>query len=148
MTPPGDMHADSQASILYYLKLAALEGLGKVRGDVGVILSRDPDTVVGPDAAFILTASLPLKISPEGYLETIPDIVVEIRSKNDSMPEVEDKVADYLAAGVKLVWVIDSAKDSIYAYEPTGRTILKRGDVLTTSLLPTFRVPVEKLLEE
>ena len=35
-------------------------------------------------AAFILTASLPVRQSTEGYLETIPEIVVEVRSKNDT----------------------------------------------------------------
>jgi Uma2 family endonuclease len=35
---------------------------------------------------------LPAKLSREGYFETIPDLVVEIRSKNDTTPEIETKV--------------------------------------------------------
>ena len=104
---PTDTRARRQARIIRYLTDAEDAGLGEARGRVGVILRRNPDRVVGPDAAFILTASLPVKRSKEGYLETIPEIVVEIRSKNDTNPEVDSKTAEYHRAGVVEVWVID-----------------------------------------
>src|SRR5262245_46403378 len=46
-------------------------GLGKTLcGDVGIILWRNPDRVVGADVAFVAAASLPIRESPEGFLET------------------------------------------------------------------------------
>src|SRR3954452_2052330 len=88
MAPPGDLHARRQAKIIRYLDSEGEEmGLGEVRGEVAIILRRSPDRVVGADAAFILTKSLPVQKSPEGYLLTIPELVVEVRSKNDSRPE-------------------------------------------------------------
>ena len=70
---------------------------------------RNPDRLVGADAVFIANSSLPIRESSEGYLETIPDLVVEVRSKNDTLPAVQRKVDDYLTAGVKVVWVVDPA---------------------------------------
>src|SRR5438874_944413 len=109
MPPPGDLHGAYELNIGAALKYQGeRRGFGKARsGEVGVILRRNPDRVVGTDALFIATASLPIRRSPEGYLETIPDLAVEVRSKNDSRPYLERKVADYLAAGVKVVWLAD-----------------------------------------
>ena len=148
MAPPGFDHARKQNTIGTYLRIQAEEqGLGLACSEVGVILWRNPDRLVGPDAAFILTASLPVKLSPEGYLETIPEIVVEVRSKNDTRSEVEDKIEDYIRAGVKLIWIIDNKDDSIAAYESDGNVhIFRRGDNLTTPLLPGFEVSVENIL--
>ena len=110
------------------------------------MLRRDPDRVVGPDAAFILTASLPVRLSKEGYLETIPEIVIEVRSKNDSMNKVRAKKEEYFAAGVQLVWVIDTDDKTVTAHEP-GKPVrvFQATDMLTTPLLPGFAVSVEKL---
>ena len=147
LPPPGDMHGRRQAKIVRYLDSEAEErGLGEVRAEVGVVLRRDPDRVVGPDAAFILTASLPVRLSKEGYLETIPEIVIEVRSKNDSMNKVRAKKEEYFAAGVQLVWVIDTDDKTVAAHEP-GKPVrvFQATDVLTTFLLPGFAVSVEKL---
>jgi len=147
MAPPGDGHARRQAKIARYLDTEAEErGLGEVRAEVTVVLRRDPDRVVGADAAFLLSASLPPRLSKEGYLETIPEIVVEIRSKNDSMNEVLAKKNDYLAAGVKLVWVLDQDDRTVTAHEPEKPAqVFHATDMLMTSLLPGFTVPVAKL---
>jgi len=71
--------------------------------EVAVILWRNPDHVSRRMPHF-----LPIRISfrfPEGYLETIPHLAVEIRSKNDTQPEIDQKVADYFKAGVLVVWL-------------------------------------------
>ncbi len=79
-------------------------------GGTGIILRRNPDRVVGADVAFISIERLPVKLSKEGYLETIPDLVVEVVSKNDTRKYTDRKVNDYLKAGVRIVWVVDPAK--------------------------------------
>ncbi|MFO0801867.1 MAG: Uma2 family endonuclease [Gemmataceae bacterium] len=145
--PPGDMHGRRQAKIVRYLDSEAEErGLGEVRAEVGIILRRNPDRVVGADAAFILNASLPVRRAKEGYLETIPEIVVEVRSKHDRMNEVRAKKEEYFDAGVKLVWVVDSDDRTVAAHEP-GKPVktFTTADILKTDLLPCFAVPVEKL---
>jgi Uma2 family endonuclease len=147
MAPPGDQHARRQAKIIRYLDSEGEEkGHGEVRGEVAIILRRNPDRVVGADAAFILNKSLPVRMSPEGYLLTIPELVVEIRSKNDSRPEIVAMNDEYFAAGVELIWVIDPDARTI-AISRRGQTdqILQIADTLTCQLIPGFAVPVANL---
>jgi Uma2 family endonuclease len=146
MAPPGDIHGTRQAAVIHHLYAAQLLGLGQARGEVGIILRRNPDRVVGADAAFILTASLPVRRSDEGYLETIPEIVVEVRSKNDTRPEVLDKCDEYHRAGVQEVWVIDPDVRTLAAHALDGSVrVLRETDTLTSDLLPGFAVPVAAL---
>ncbi len=147
MAPPGDTHGRRQAKIISYLMTEAEDrGLGEVRGEVAVILRRNPDRVVGPDAAFILTASLPAQVSDEGYLETIPELVVEVRSKNDTNPEIVLKADEYFRAGVRAVWVIDPVARTVADHRPDSSVqIFREADTLTCDLLPGFGVPVARL---
>jgi Uma2 family endonuclease len=146
MPPPGDIHGKRQARIIHHLIVAEDAGLGEARGEVGIILRRNPDRVVGADAAFILTASLPVRRSPEGYLETIPELVVEVRSKNDTNPEIVGKNEEYFRAGVQVVWVIDPAARTVAAHNADGSVqIFRDADALTCGLLPGFTLPVANL---
>ena len=109
MPPTGYTHGQLEVRLGSALLIQGeWRGFGKACcGEVGVILWRNPDRVVGVDAAFIAAASLPLRRSAEGYLETIPDLIAEVVSKNDPPANIEKKVQDYLKAGVRLAWVAD-----------------------------------------
>ncbi|HEX3602190.1 MAG TPA: Uma2 family endonuclease [Lacipirellulaceae bacterium] len=121
MVPPGDIHGAAQSNIVTELKVQReSKGYGKARTEVGVVLWRNPDRVVTPDVLFVAKKSLPIRTSAEGYLETIPELVVEIRSKNDSLKYVERKVQHYLKAGVEVVWVADPASMTVTAHTLTG----------------------------
>ena len=149
MAPPGAIHGRRQARFAAYLFLHGEQpGHGQVFAEVGVLLRRNPDHLLGTDAAFLTTAQLPPRLSPEGYLLTIPQLVVEVRSKNDSQPEIDAKVKDYLKAGVSLVWVADPDARTVTAYR-TGQSpvVFAATDTLTaTPIIPTFAVPVSDLL--
>jgi Uma2 family endonuclease len=151
MSPPGEMHGAHQATIVTLLKLLGERpGHGKALGEVAIILRRNPDRVFAPDAAFIARRSLPVRTSPEGYLETIPELVVEVRSKNDRVAAIRAKADSYLKAGVILVWVIDPVKKAVGIYRRRQRAReLRMGDTLTAeSVIPGFRVAVAELFDE
>jgi|AP95_1055475.scaffolds.fasta_scaffold177033_1 Uma2 family endonuclease len=110
----------------------------------------DQDRVRKPDVSFICRGRLPDEALPQGHVQLAPDLAVEVVSPNDRYLEVQAKVAEYLAAGVRLVWVID----------PDNRTVIVRalgadqpmelhdGDELTGSdVLPEFRCPVAGLFQ-
>jgi Uma2 family endonuclease len=146
MPPPGDTHGGVEANLVVHLKNQGdSRGHGKTRcGDVSIILWQNPDRVVGADVAFIANRSLPIRTSKEGYLETIPDLVVEVRSKNDTGPEVENKVRDYLKAGVSVVWVADPKRQTVTAYR-RGRKpkVFAAADTLTVEdVIPDFALTV------
>ena len=147
MSPPGYRHGRVGAKVVAELHAQGeLRGLGEAGDETAVILRRNPDRVVGADAVFLLTKSLPPRLSPEGYLETIPEIVVEVRSKNDAAGEVAAKVAEYLAAGVEEAWVLDPDDKTIAAHAPgAAPVVFGPADDFTSPLLPGFSVPVAKL---
>jgi len=114
MSPPAYRHAQVQLRIGAELFLQGEKpGHGQSGTEATVVLWQQPDRVVVPDVVFIAKKSFPLLHSPEGYLRTIPTLVVEVRSQNDLLPYLERKVADYLRAGVEQVWIADPAAQTI-----------------------------------
>jgi Uma2 family endonuclease len=145
MPSPGDVHSAVSSNVVAHLKVQGeWAGHGKARDAVSVILRRNPDRVVGTDACFMTNASLPQKLSPEGYLETIPDLVVEVRSKNDTMAELERKAGEYLVAGAKLVWVIDPIRSVAVVYQAghAPRTLGPAEELTAEGIIPGFRLSV------
>jgi Uma2 family endonuclease len=149
MPPAGDLHGGREARLTYELvRQGEIPGHGVVRsGDVGIILRRNPDRLVGADALFVTSARLPIHTSPEGYLETIPDLVAEVRSTNDRPAEVAGKVAEYLAAGVRLVWVLDPPSQTVTAHRPgQPPRVFAAGETLTADeVIPGFAAAVADL---
>jgi Uma2 family endonuclease len=151
MAPPGDFHGAVQSNLGYEIKRQGEKrGLGKARTEVGVVLWRDPDTVRGPDVAFVANASLPLRRSPEGYLETIPDLVVEVVSKNDEPAEVEAAVREYLKAGVGVIWIVDPKTRSVTEHRRKRKArVYTEADFLTVEdVIPGFQMHVKDVFEE
>jgi Uma2 family endonuclease len=150
MPPPGADHGSGQGRLATHLFVQGeFRGHGKAFAEVGIILRRNPDSLVGADNAFVCQRSLPIKKSPEGYLETIPELVVEIRSKNDTNKGIEDKVAAYHRAGVVVVWVPDPATRTLTVYRIGEQpVVLKADDQLTVpDLIPGFQVFVRELFD-
>lgn len=150
MAPPGGTHGSNQVRIGGQLLFQGeFRKLGRAFAEVGIILRRNPDRLVGADAAFISAQRLPIRLSSEGYLETLPDLAVEIRSKNDTWAEIRDKVAEYLAAGVVVVWVLDPGKRTITEFRSNqAEREWLAGETLTIpDVIPGFQVLVTDLFD-
>ncbi len=110
----------------------------------------EPDRVRRADTAFHSLGRLtPAQAMTEGHCTVVPDLVVEVVSPNDLAYEVDEKRADWLSAGAKLVWVLYPVQQTIYAYRADGTVALfNRTDTLTAEpVLPEFRVPVAELFQ-
>jgi Uma2 family endonuclease len=122
--------------------------LGEVFGEVGYVLARDPDTVRGPDVSFVSKARLE-GFDDRRFYPGAPDLAIEVLSPSNRPGETHAKVADYLAAGAKLVWVIDTDRRQVAAY----RTLLApkpigSGEALEAQdLIPGFALPIDDLFE-
>ncbi|HEX4612412.1 MAG TPA: Uma2 family endonuclease [Urbifossiella sp.] len=106
-----------------------------------------PNRVRKPDVSFILQARLPGGRVPKGITPFRPDIAVEVVSPNDTYDELGEKVADYLAAGVPLIWVVSPATRTVLTYHADG-SVRRLGatDPLTADpFIPGFRVLVADL---
>jgi Uma2 family endonuclease len=151
MAPPGANHARRQSKFSRYLQTEGEErGLGLALAEVGILLRRNPDHLLGADAAFLTTSQLPPRLSSEGYLLSVPLLVVEIRSKSNTQMELDAKVRDYLEAGAVLVWVADPDTRTVTAHRTKELPLVFTAtDTLTADpVIPGFAVAVAELLPE
>jgi Uma2 family endonuclease len=115
--------------------------------DGGYVCFPDPNKVRKPDASFIRRGRLRNETLPDTYCPIAPDIAAEVVSPNDLFSLVDDKVAEYLEAGVLLVWVANPDRRTVHVYRADGSTsLLREGDELTgEGVLPEFRCRVGDL---
>jgi Uma2 family endonuclease len=125
--------------------------LGRIMGnDSGILTERDPDTVRGGDVAYYSYERLPRGPIPEGYLDVLPELVVEVRSQTDRWSAVLDKVAEYLRAGVGVVCVLDPQTGRAFVYSSSDEPRIFAADhalVLPQVFGENFRVPVQRFFE-
>jgi Uma2 family endonuclease len=148
LTPPGWEHGSLQARLASHLGRWAEAGdAGAVVTAVGFVLARDPDTVRAPDVAFVRQERVPAP-RHDGYFEGAPDLAIEIRSPTDRNRRVADVMQDYLAAGTRLVWVVDPRAETVTEYRRgTAARTLNKADVLRDEdLLPGWSLAVATLL--
>jgi Uma2 family endonuclease len=122
--------------------------LGLATTETGYILSRNPDTVRGPDVAFISKERLPNPDFDE-FVPMAPDLAVEIVSPNDTASDVATKVKEYLEAGTKLVWVFYPKLLAVYVHRPDGSAqVVERDGVLDGGdALPGFTLSLRDVFQ-
>lgn len=110
----------------------------------------DPEKVRRPDASFIARGRLPGGRRPKGHCRVAPDLAVEVVSPNDTYSHLEEKVAEYLGAGVRLVWVIDPPTKTVRVHRADGSTAtLHSGDELSgEEVIVGFRCRVADLFDD
>jgi Uma2 family endonuclease len=106
----------------------------------------DPDRIRRPDTSFIERSRMQPEYL-EGHIPIPPDLAIEVVSPNDRFYDVQDKVVEYLQAGVRLVWVLNPKTREIHVYPSGGlSTVLKIGDALDGGVvIPGFRCPLAEI---
>jgi Uma2 family endonuclease len=76
----------------------------------------------------------------EGFAPVCPDFVVEIRSRSDNLPPLQEKMLNYIANGVAMAWLIDPMKQLVYIYQSDQTVlVLEKPDVVKGEpVLPGF----------
>jgi Uma2 family endonuclease len=107
----------------------------------------DPGKVRKPDVSFIQAARLAVEDEPEGWARIAPDLAVEVVSPHDLFEAVSIKVREYLAAGVRLVWVIDTATQMVYVYprERRGEILMQEDELSGEDVVEGFHCRVADL---
>jgi Uma2 family endonuclease len=108
---------------------------------------RDRDRVRKPDISFVHRIRLPGGLIPEGWCPVPPDFAIEILSKNDTVEETEEKVAEYLEVGVPLVWIVDPKQREVHVYRGTlsRQTMRGQDELQDDDILPGFRCLAQDL---
>ena len=147
---PFPRHAQIQARLTHALAdFVKPRGLGVVLTACGFLLSRNPDTVRGPDVAFVRRERFDPERAGRTFFRGAPDLAVEILSPSNRPGEVHAKVADYLAAGAPLVWVVDPRRRVVSVYRSllAPRRVEATGVLEGEDILPGFSMPVAALTE-
>lgn len=119
-------------------------------GEVGSLLFRNPDHVVGIDVAYFPPEASEKRSEETTLLDGPPLLAVEILSPSDLHEDVSEKVRKYLLAGVKLVWVVDSDFETVTVHRNDAQPQLFNNEQHLTGepYLPGFLVPVASLFRD
>jgi len=146
--PPGGQHGFVAMNLGAELAVYAKQtGVGRAfAAETGFKLTSNPDTVRAPDVAFITRERVPSPI-PAGYPAMPPDLAVEVLSPDDRPGEVLAKVADWLDAGARLVWVVDPVRRVARVYRADGSETHLSGDQALDGedVVPGFACPLESV---
>jgi Uma2 family endonuclease len=148
MPPPGILHGVTCSKVNRTIGVFIDAGLGGTLtcNDAGFITDRGPDSVRGPDISY--WAKERLSELPVGYTEIAPDLVVEVLSPSNTSNQIRDKLVEYFAKGVRLVWVIAPEDRTLAIYHmPDEAVLLAETATLTgEDVLPGFACRVSDLL--
>jgi Uma2 family endonuclease len=151
MSQPGDRHGRVSGEIYGHLwQYVRQTGVGRVWAATGFVI--DPTTpkptVRAPDVAFVVASRVPQV--QQKAVPVVPDLAVEVVSPTDIWDDVEAKIAEYLQAGVRLIWIIPPRSNLVEIYrlgKPTP-SVLGRDDELDGGdVIPGFKLSVKALFE-
>lgn len=150
MAPAGDLHGRVTGELTVLLGgFIRQHRLGVYwAAESGFIVSQGPDTVRAPDFAFV-TKDRATAVRP-GYCSVAPDLVVEVVSPHDSAGDVAEKVSEWLAFGVRSVWVAEPKSRTITIHhQGTSTYRYGPGDTLTDeAVLPGFALRVAEVFSQ
>jgi Uma2 family endonuclease len=148
--PPGFYHGHVAARLLFLLgQHVYAHDLGWLSGqDTGFRIATNPDTVRAPDVAFTSRERIPV-MQRRGYGAVAPDLVAEVLSPDDRPGEVLSKVGDWLAAGVRLAFVVDPEQRRVRVYRADGsQRVVEESELLDgEDVLPGFHCRLGDFLD-
>ena len=151
MPPPFPRHGEICIQIAYLLRRYLEDHpIGRVVGnDSSMLTERDPDSVRGPDIAYYSYERAPKGPLPSGLLPEAPELVFEVRSSSDRWRKLHIKIAEYLAAGVRSVCVLDDETKSVHAFHADREPQVLEADHEFTlpEILGDFRVNVRRFFD-
>jgi Uma2 family endonuclease len=147
VSPAGWAHERVVARLMSRVSAwAEARGLGDVLGSNALYVLPGGNKRA-PDLSFVAAGRLD-SAAGSAWLALAPDLAAEVVSPNDSARQLLDTVGEYLAAGVRLVWVIDPERRSAAVYRsPTDVHEVGPGASLDgEDVLPGFLCPLSDII--
>ncbi len=134
IVPPAGGESDFQSvEVIGQLRAwAKRDGRGRAFGTSAEFIL-PTGAAYSPDAAWVSNENLArlTKEQRRKFLRLCPEFVVEVMSPSDRLKTAQDKMADWMANGVQLSWLIDGDNQTVYIYragqsDPDTRTGISR----------------------
>jgi len=151
---PQKFHARLTRVLLDLLTDWAEKDLAESRGEafpeLAVTLERNGKSWVPiPDLLYLSRERFPEDWDDDGPCSVPPDLAIEIISPGQTFGEMTKKAEDYLAAGVKRVWVIDCKARSITVFYPNAAPqTFTQSVVLTDEHLANLSLSAEQIFQQ
>ena len=73
-----------------------------------------------PDVSWVRPEQLDRRTAEQwaSFAPLCPDFVLELRSRTDHLPRLQEKMAEYLANGARLGWLLDPLEKQVFVYRP------------------------------
>jgi Uma2 family endonuclease len=145
MSPSGARHGRVAAEIVWSLMAQMKrQRTGAVySSETGFRISRQPDTVRAPDAAFVRSERV---TDTAGFFDGPPDAAFEVVSPGDTYTEIEEKTLAWLRAGTKVVVIVDPRTKTARVHR-TGSASNADDVIEIEDVIPGWRLPLAELFE-
>ena len=148
MPPPGFPHGRIAMRLMAPLANFVWDhDLGEVYDYCGFQLTVGPDTVLGPDLAFVSKQRLREPAEDKGYWPGPPDIAGEVLSPSDRPSRVSKRISLWFDYGVKQLWIVNQKNRTVTVYRsPSDATTFSGSDYLEAQdLLPGFKLSLDRI---
>ena len=145
MVPAGRTHGKRGNRLNYSLSAHVYENnLGEVYlAETGFHLEADPDHVLAPDIAFVTREREDAFPEEAGFFPGPPDLAVEVISPSDRYADVDEKVAEWLNAGTRMVIVVNPRNRTVRVHTHGSVVTFTESDTLDGGdVVPGWRLPV------
>jgi Uma2 family endonuclease len=138
---PTQEHGRIVVNIAYALETYARQTQGIVAVEVRHQAPTDKNNSRLPDVSYYLDDSTPLVT--EGAMTSYPELVVEVRSPDDSYSEMRVKAHFYLLKGVRVIWLVYPEKRLVEVITADDFQLLAEGETLIgEDWMPDFKLPI------
>ncbi len=112
------------------------------------VLRDDPPTNVAPAVAYISVHRL-AQFAPDDVYRVVPDLIMEVLSHPSHQDEIDRHVADFLAAGTQIAWIIDACDRTCWVRRRNGqeKVYSYNEKIYSASVLPRLSLRVYEIFE-
>lgn len=150
MSPASSEHGFLSGHLTYLLaNFVTPRKLGLIVGaETGFIVRQNPDTVRAPDTGFVSNERLKKFGRPKrGFFPTGPDLAVEVLSPDERQDDIDEKLEDWFAGGVRLVWYVNPRRKTVTVYRSLQdiRILTERDTLDGEDVIPGFSCGVAEI---
>ena len=151
---PTYLHAEVQRDLLFALMTWSRAAPGRGRVCLPIDVKLDDLNVYAPDLLWYAEGRAPGRHSKPP--SPMPDLAAEVRSPSTWRYDIGAKKAGYERHGLRELWLVDTAADTILVYRRSAPDApdfdvaleLGRGGALESPLLTGFALPLAELFGE